>query len=243
MKTIIAALAQQLAGEVTTLATWRIMRRDRVVLGFTDHVRNLEVEGVTYTAASGYMRLRSAARPTSRSTTSTSRAYSRTTASPKRTCARASTTSPRSGCPGQVREAGAGRPETPARLVRRGRDPRRRVRRRAARHGSRHCRPLAAPMHSRWCAGDAAPRVPSDDRPTSYEEPSMVTFWRDTASSITWDVSTADAIRIGDERRIGQHGRPLSLGRSRRSPPSHQSLPYRTQYSISQRHRPMSLSM
>jgi uncharacterized phage protein (TIGR02218 family) len=42
---------------VTTLATcWQITRRDGVVLGFTDHVRDLEVDGVTYNAASGYTR-------------------------------------------------------------------------------------------------------------------------------------------------------------------------------------------
>jgi uncharacterized phage protein (TIGR02218 family) len=57
MKTISAALAQHLAGEVTTLATcWTITRRDGAVLGFTDHVRDLEVDGVTYRAASGYTR-------------------------------------------------------------------------------------------------------------------------------------------------------------------------------------------
>jgi hypothetical protein len=57
MKTISTALAQHLAGEVTTLATcWKITRRDGVVQGFTDHVRDLEVDGVTYRAASGYTR-------------------------------------------------------------------------------------------------------------------------------------------------------------------------------------------
>jgi uncharacterized phage protein (TIGR02218 family) len=57
VKTISAAFAQHLAGEVTTLATcWRITRRDGVVLGFTDHVRDLEVDGITYKAASGYTR-------------------------------------------------------------------------------------------------------------------------------------------------------------------------------------------
>jgi uncharacterized phage protein (TIGR02218 family) len=56
-KTISSALAQHLAGEVTTLATcWQITRRDGVVLGFADHVRDLEVDGVTYNAASGYTR-------------------------------------------------------------------------------------------------------------------------------------------------------------------------------------------
>jgi uncharacterized phage protein (TIGR02218 family) len=56
-KTISSALAQHLAGEVTTLATrWQITRRDGEVLGLTDHVRDLEVDGVTYAAASGYTR-------------------------------------------------------------------------------------------------------------------------------------------------------------------------------------------
>jgi uncharacterized phage protein (TIGR02218 family) len=56
-KTISAALAQHLAGEVTTFATcWKITRRDGLVQGFTDHVRDLEVDGVTYRAASGYTR-------------------------------------------------------------------------------------------------------------------------------------------------------------------------------------------
>jgi uncharacterized phage protein (TIGR02218 family) len=57
MKTISAGLAQHLAGEVTTLATcWQITRRDGLVQGFTDHVRDLEVDGVIYKAASGYTR-------------------------------------------------------------------------------------------------------------------------------------------------------------------------------------------
>ena len=39
MKSISAALAQLLAGDVTTLATcWKIAQRDGVVLGFTDHM-------------------------------------------------------------------------------------------------------------------------------------------------------------------------------------------------------------
>jgi len=48
MKMVSAALAQHLAGEVTTLATcWKIARRDGVVVGLTDHVRDLEVDGVS----------------------------------------------------------------------------------------------------------------------------------------------------------------------------------------------------
>jgi hypothetical protein len=67
MRTVSAALAQHLAGEVTALATcWRIARREGVVQGFTDHVRDLEVEGVIYKAASATRRPRSAARPTLR---------------------------------------------------------------------------------------------------------------------------------------------------------------------------------
>jgi hypothetical protein len=57
MKKISAGLAAQLAGEMTTLATcWRITRRHGVVLGCTDHIRDLEIESVTYRAASGYTR-------------------------------------------------------------------------------------------------------------------------------------------------------------------------------------------
>jgi uncharacterized phage protein (TIGR02218 family) len=57
MKTISTGLSAHLAGEVTTLAScWRVTRRDGVVLGFTDPIRDLEIEGVTYRAASGYTR-------------------------------------------------------------------------------------------------------------------------------------------------------------------------------------------
>jgi uncharacterized phage protein (TIGR02218 family) len=57
MKTISSGLAAHLAGEVTTLATcWKITRRDGVVLGFTDYIRDLEIDAVTYRAASGYTR-------------------------------------------------------------------------------------------------------------------------------------------------------------------------------------------
>ena len=44
MKTIATDLAVHLTGEVTTLATcWKITRRDGVILGFTDHIRDLEI--------------------------------------------------------------------------------------------------------------------------------------------------------------------------------------------------------
>lgn len=55
MKQISSALAAHLAGEVTTLATcWKMTRRDSVVLGFTDHDRNIDFGGITYKAATGF---------------------------------------------------------------------------------------------------------------------------------------------------------------------------------------------
>ena len=57
MKTISTALAAHLAGEVTTLATcWRIARTDGEVFRFTDHDRDLLVEGELYLASTGYSR-------------------------------------------------------------------------------------------------------------------------------------------------------------------------------------------
>jgi uncharacterized phage protein (TIGR02218 family) len=57
MKTASTEFVAHLAGEVTTLATcWKITRRDGVVLGFTDHIRDLEIDGVGYRAAGGYTR-------------------------------------------------------------------------------------------------------------------------------------------------------------------------------------------
>lgn len=54
MKSASAGLAAHLAGEVTTLATcWKITRRDAQVLGFTTHVQDLVVSGVTYISAIG----------------------------------------------------------------------------------------------------------------------------------------------------------------------------------------------
>lgn len=51
-----ADLAAHLAGEVTTLAIlWRIVRRDGVVLGFTSHDRDVEMNGVTYRAAPSFL--------------------------------------------------------------------------------------------------------------------------------------------------------------------------------------------
>ncbi|MDH3660762.1 MAG: DUF2163 domain-containing protein [Alphaproteobacteria bacterium] len=57
MKSISPDFAEHLAGDVTTLATcWKVTRRDAAVLGFTDHIRDLEIDGVIYRAASGYTR-------------------------------------------------------------------------------------------------------------------------------------------------------------------------------------------
>jgi uncharacterized phage protein (TIGR02218 family) len=55
MKTLDAGLAAHLAGGVTTLChCWRVARKDGAILGFTDHDRDLVVEGVTYKAATGF---------------------------------------------------------------------------------------------------------------------------------------------------------------------------------------------
>ncbi|KGM34772.1 DUF2163 domain-containing protein [Inquilinus limosus] len=57
MKTTSTALRSHLDGELTTLATcWRLARLDGLVLGYTDHDRDLLVDGVTYLASSGYTR-------------------------------------------------------------------------------------------------------------------------------------------------------------------------------------------
>lgn len=54
MKTVPPALAAHMDGEVTTLAQcWKLTRRDGVVLGFTDHDRDLVVDGQDYLATTG----------------------------------------------------------------------------------------------------------------------------------------------------------------------------------------------
>jgi uncharacterized phage protein (TIGR02218 family) len=54
MRPIQAALAAHLDGAVTTLArSWRLTRRDGVVMGFTDHDRDLVFDGVTHRARAG----------------------------------------------------------------------------------------------------------------------------------------------------------------------------------------------
>ncbi len=54
MRELPPAFAALLAEGATTLCHgWRLTRRDGVVLGFTDHDRDLDVEGLTFLAASG----------------------------------------------------------------------------------------------------------------------------------------------------------------------------------------------
>jgi uncharacterized phage protein (TIGR02218 family) len=54
MQELTSAMQAQLAQEVTTLATcWKITRRDSTVLCFTDHDKNLTVDGESYLAATG----------------------------------------------------------------------------------------------------------------------------------------------------------------------------------------------
>lgn len=55
MKQISSSLFSHLQQEVTTLATcWKLTRRDGVVMGFTDHDRDIVVSGLTYQAATGF---------------------------------------------------------------------------------------------------------------------------------------------------------------------------------------------
>ncbi|MFP4615562.1 MAG: DUF2163 domain-containing protein [Thiohalorhabdus sp.] len=55
MKDISPELKDHLAGEVTTLATcWRLELQDGTVLGFTDHDRDIDYDGTTYEASSGF---------------------------------------------------------------------------------------------------------------------------------------------------------------------------------------------
>lgn len=55
MKSNTTALNAHLAGEVTTMCTcWKVVLRNGTVYGFTDHVRNITFNGVTYLAAAGY---------------------------------------------------------------------------------------------------------------------------------------------------------------------------------------------
>lgn len=55
MRTIPDGLQAHLDGEATTLChAWRVTRRDGVVMGFTDHDRDLSFGGLSYLAASGF---------------------------------------------------------------------------------------------------------------------------------------------------------------------------------------------
>ena len=55
MKTIPDGLAERLSRDATTLCQcWRVRRRDGTVLGFTEHDRNLTVDGTLFLAASGF---------------------------------------------------------------------------------------------------------------------------------------------------------------------------------------------
>lgn len=62
MRTLDPALAAHLAGGATTLCYgWRLTRRDGTVLGFTDHDRDLVLDGLILKAASGISSSESAA--------------------------------------------------------------------------------------------------------------------------------------------------------------------------------------
>ena len=55
MKNISTDLKNHIAGEVTCLATcWKITRRDSQIFGFTEHDKDIVVDGVTYIASSGF---------------------------------------------------------------------------------------------------------------------------------------------------------------------------------------------
>lgn len=56
MRNIPAALQAKLDSGITTLAhAWKLTRRDGVVLGFTDHDRDLVLDGVTFRSGTGFM--------------------------------------------------------------------------------------------------------------------------------------------------------------------------------------------
>jgi uncharacterized phage protein (TIGR02218 family) len=55
MKTLDAGLAAHVAGGLTTLCRcWRVDRKDGVIMGFTDHDRDLAFDGTTFEAATGF---------------------------------------------------------------------------------------------------------------------------------------------------------------------------------------------
>lgn len=57
VKTTTSAFDTHLLLETTTIATaWRITRVDGTILGFTDHDIDIDIDGLTYLASSGYIR-------------------------------------------------------------------------------------------------------------------------------------------------------------------------------------------
>jgi uncharacterized phage protein (TIGR02218 family) len=57
MKTVSPALLAHLSSETTTTATlWKLVRRDAVTMGFTDHDTDIAFDGLTYRAETGYTR-------------------------------------------------------------------------------------------------------------------------------------------------------------------------------------------
>ena len=63
MRPIPSALQTKLNSGVTTLARcWKLTRRDGVVIGFTDHDRNLIIDGVTFRAGTGFSSSEAASR-------------------------------------------------------------------------------------------------------------------------------------------------------------------------------------
>lgn len=56
MKPMSPAMAAHIAGETTTLATcWRLTRTDGWLRGFTDHDEDLVIDGLVYSAATGFL--------------------------------------------------------------------------------------------------------------------------------------------------------------------------------------------
>lgn len=57
MKTLTPGMQTHLESDVTTLAScWRVTRTDGKIFGFTDHDKDLLIEGLTFKASSGYFR-------------------------------------------------------------------------------------------------------------------------------------------------------------------------------------------
>ncbi|MFW0776986.1 MAG: DUF2163 domain-containing protein [Rickettsiales bacterium] len=55
MKQISTSLEAHISGEVTTLATcWKLKRRDNVIMGFTNHDKDILFDGVVYRADTGF---------------------------------------------------------------------------------------------------------------------------------------------------------------------------------------------